>query len=586
MSRRVLRALPLAAALLAAAAAHFPFVAISPAAAQPAAKARPLALVVGINNYDDFGLDSLNYAVRDATALNDELKRAGFEVKLLKNDAATKKGIESALADLLEKRQPGQLLLVALSGHGLQSTGADGKEDAFFCPKDTDKGRGKNLLSLSALIADMGSRGTNLLVVDACRNDPKRGARNFVGNELTNKLPARTAVLFSCTAGQVSIETNRMFGEKSADGHGVFFYHVLEGLRGKAKNPEGNVTWNGLAEYVMQNVNKRAKEWEPDQARVRAAALDVPLADLRFQTPHQLNNLDESVVLVAPRDLGSPAPVPKKDLGSLPVEVQVEFNCVIDGETRKGTCRVLTLDIGGGEKMEFVRISKGKFTMGSPKEKEEKERGDDEDEHEVEITKDFYLGRYAVTQAQYKAIVGENPSSFKGDRLPVETVSWDDAVKFCEKFSTKLNRKTMLPSEAQWEYACRAGTRSPFHFGTKLNGDLANCDGNYPYGTETKGDYKKKTVEVGSYPANPWGLYDMSGNVYQWCQDWYGPYQKLDSTRDPVQLIKQSDNYKTLRGGSWNNDARNCRSALRNWGGPDNRGIGIFGFRVCLPLEK
>jgi hypothetical protein len=292
--------------------------------AQPAGKALgPLALVVGVNNYQGTGLDSLNYAVRDATDLSDELKRAGFDVRLLKNDQATKKGIETALSELLEKRQKGQMLLVALSGHGLHSIGTDGKEDAYFCPGDTDKGRNKNLLSLSTFVGEMGSRGTNLLLVDACRNDPKRGARNFVGNELTDKLPSQTAVLFSCAAGQASIETNRMYGEKSEKGHGVFFFHILEGLRGKAKNADGEVTWYGLVEYVKKNVNSRAKEWEPDQARLRADALGVTLVELKFQTPHLLNNLDESVVLVTARDLGSTGnPVlASPDFASGPVQI-------------------------------------------------------------------------------------------------------------------------------------------------------------------------------------------------------------------------------------------------------------------------
>lgn len=199
----------------------------------------------------------------------------------------------------------------------------------------------------------------------------------------------------------------------------------------------------------------------------------------------------------------------------------------------------------------------------------------------MEITRDFYLGKFAVTQSQYKAIAGEKPSRFKGERLPVQNVSWDDAVKYCEKLSKKLNQKVTLPSEAQWEYACRAGTKTPFHFGSKLNGDLANCDGNYPYGTEVKGTNKDYPTEVGTYPANPWGLFDMHGNVWQWCQDYYGPYEKIDSSRDPIQLVEQSFRDRVIRGGSWFDNAMYCRSAYRS-------GIAVYyvGFRVCLPLEK
>ena len=287
---------------------------------------------------------------------------------------------------------------------------------------------------------------------------------------------------------------------------------------------------------------------------------------------------------------------PKKGVATAddlaPGEKSQEFEYVIEGERKKGVCRVLTVDIGGGEKMEFVHISKGTFLMGSPK--DELERNNDENQHEVKITNDYYLGKFAVTQAQYKAIVGENPSAFKGDRLPVELVTWNDAVRYCEALSKKLNRKASLPSEAQWEYACRAGTKTPFHFGSKLNGDLANCNGNKPYGTATKGIYKQKTTEVGSYPANPWGLYDMSGNVCQWCQDYAGPYEKLDGNRDPVQLVQQLidpdkngqafPGGRVFRGGSWFDFAGECRSAFRSSVGPDS----TYGdsLRVCLPLEK
>ena len=279
----------------------------------------------------------------------------------------------------------------------------------------------------------------------------------------------------------------------------------------------------------------------------------------------------------------------------LPGEKAVEFEYVIEGERKKGTCRVLTLDIGGGETIEFVRIPKGKFTMGSPKgeaswqvDNISVDYEDVEDpQHEVEITRDFYLGRYVVNQAQYRTITGKNPSHFKGDRLPVDQVIWDEADDYCKVLAKKLRRKISLPSEAQWEYACRAGTRTPFYFGSKLNGDLANCSGDGPYGTKMKGPVKGKTTVVGSYPANPWGLYDMSGNVYQWCEDWLGSYSKLEGSRDPIQINGQGW-YKVARGGSWKHDAGSCRSAFRllGWFENDVKSDPQFGFRVLVSLEK
>jgi formylglycine-generating enzyme required for sulfatase activity len=256
----------------------------------------------------------------------------------------------------------------------------------------------------------------------------------------------------------------------------------------------------------------------------------------------------------------------------------------------------VTLDLGGGVKMEFVRIPKGKFTMGSPE--GEKDRDDDEARHEVEITRDFYLGKYEVTQEQYKRVMGENPSYFAAGgsgedkvsgldtrRFPVENVSWENAVRFCDKLGEKdrQGRKFRLPSEAEWEYACRAGTTTPFHFGGALNGDKANCEGDFPYGTEEKGRYLKRTCRVGSYAANAFGLYDMHGNVGEWCQDWYGPYVGL-GLRDPLRTEKASENGRVLRGGSWWNQPRDCRAAGRDKVAP-SYSHGSLGFRVAFRLD-
>jgi formylglycine-generating enzyme required for sulfatase activity len=228
--------------------------------------------------------------------------------------------------------------------------------------------------------------------------------------------------------------------------------------------------------------------------------------------------------------------------------------------------------------IECVRIPKGSFTMGAP-DGEQAAFDREKPQHRVEITRDFYLGKFEVTQGQYKAVTGEGPSKFKGDRLPVEQVSWEDAVKFCEKVSLRTKQKIELPTEAQWEYACRAGTTTPFHFGSNLNGELANCNGNAPYGTESRGPAKEKTVEVGSYPANPWGLHDMSGNVFEWCNDWYGANYSITDLRDPVGA--SSGPYRVRKGGCWNCTALGCRSAYRGGYLPGDR-IDHLGFRVAL----
>ncbi|MGL6226270.1 MAG: formylglycine-generating enzyme family protein, partial [Thermoguttaceae bacterium] len=167
--------------------------------------------------------------------------------------------------------------------------------------------------------------------------------------------------------------------------------------------------------------------------------------------------------------------------------------------------------------------------------------------------------------------------------LPVETVSWDD----CQNFIKQLNNsspsgfKFSLPTEAHWEYACRAGTTTPFSFGSELNGDRANCNGNYPYGTETKGPYLQKTTPVGSYAANGWGLYDMHGNVWEWCSDWHGDYPTGTVTDSVGASIGSS---RVNRGGCWDYDAGSCRSADRDGNMPSRRDY-YLGLRLSFVGE-
>jgi formylglycine-generating enzyme required for sulfatase activity len=236
------------------------------------------------------------------------------------------------------------------------------------------------------------------------------------------------------------------------------------------------------------------------------------------------------------------------------------------------------VDLGGGVSLELVWIPAGSFTMGSPD--NESGRYDDEGpQHKVTISKGFWMGKHEVTQEQWQAVMGRNPSKFKGSKNPVEQVSWDG----CQSYIQQLNRKVQgvgfrLPTEAEWEYACRAGTTTAFHYGNDLDASLANFDGNYPYGNGRKGEYRRKTVPVGSFKPNAFGLYDMHGNVWEWCQDWYGAYPS-GAVTDPAGPGAGSS--RVLRGGSWLNHARGCRSAGRYNRVPGNR-IFDIGFRVVL----
>jgi formylglycine-generating enzyme required for sulfatase activity/serine/threonine protein kinase len=245
-------------------------------------------------------------------------------------------------------------------------------------------------------------------------------------------------------------------------------------------------------------------------------------------------------------------------------------------ERRAGA--IETVVLGGGVEMKFAWCPPGTFLMGSPA--GEVERSDDELQHRVTLTKGFWLGIHQVTQAQWQAVMGDNPSHFKGVDLPVDNVSWEDCQKFVEKAVKKIGKMFRVPTEAEWEYACRAGTTTPFAFGQTISTDQANYDGNYTYADGRKGVYRKKTTPVGTFPANPWGLHDMHGNVWEWCADWYGPYHKEDLT-DPKGI--KSGDARVLRGGSWNFYPRRCRSACRTRRAPGYRDF--FGCRVVLCLD-
>ncbi len=242
---------------------------------------------------------------------------------------------------------------------------------------------------------------------------------------------------------------------------------------------------------------------------------------------------------------------------------------------RNESAKYFTEDLGNGVTLEMVEILGGTFIMGSPASEAERD-SDESPQHQVTVP-GFFMAKYQLTQAQYQAITGNNPSYFKGDNRPVEQVIWNDAVTFCEKLSQKTQKNYRLPSEAEWEYACRAGTTTPFYFGESITPELVNYDGNYTYGSVPKGQYRQQTTDVGSFPPNAFGLYDMHGNVWEWCfDDYIDSYS--DAPKDGSALTGRSK-FKVLRGGSWLSNPIGCRSADRNH---DFRvfNYGALGFRV------
>ena len=273
-------------------------------------------------------------------------------------------------------------------------------------------------------------------------------------------------------------------------------------------------------------------------------------------------------------------------------------------QRRRQTARYFRQEIAPDLGIDMVYIPAGNFLMGSP-EDEEGRALDESPQHPVSVLA-FCMGKYPVTQAQWRVVAGLpqvnlplelEPSHFKGDDLPVEQVSWLDAEEFCLRLSAHTQREYRLPSEAEWEYACRAGTTTPFHFGQTISSEVANYRAQYwelsgttysgKYGDGELGEFREKTTPVGLFKvANNFGLFDMHGNVWEWCQDcWHSDYQ--DAPRDAVAWIdskSSKDTNRVLRGGSWDYSPEYCRSAFRDFFNPALRYDDV-GFRVVLPAR-
>jgi len=266
---------------------------------------------------------------------------------------------------------------------------------------------------------------------------------------------------------------------------------------------------------------------------------------------------------------------------------------------RKGQNQCFDEQLGEGLTLRMMQIPGGTFTMGSPE--DELERAEWEGPQHPVTVPGFFMGKYPVTQAQWRFVAGlaqvntalePDPSNFKGDNHPVEQASWYEAVEFCDRLSQLKGRDYRLPTEAEWEYACRAGTETPFHFGETITTDLANYRGTDDdtldikgdYGPGPKGEYREETTPVDYFNlANAFGLVDMHGNVYEWCQDhWHDSY--TGAPDDGSAWLSEDENaLRVSRGGSWNSTPRNCRSALRQHSRlPRHR----YRFSVCVSCPE
>ncbi len=503
------------------------------------------ALTIGVESYNPKTFSQLNYAEDDALELGKALESLGFEVVTMTSQSRNPEYKPSTAAKILRQidrrlsgLDPRDTVILSLSGHGVQFKDdpplEDGVKEVYFCPEDADLKQRSSLVPLSKVLESLQNcrAERKLLLVDACRNEvlSNLGRSGEIELEPVGRtpktIPKGTLAVFSCSSQEKSYEHPNLK-------HGIFCYHVLKYLKGEA-----DLQFYRNRELQIEDLVYYARRETRDYA-------------LKFLSADQ-----------------RPEPVGRENGWSLGKLLQ----------------RSITNSIG----MALVYIPPGPLVMGSPP--DETTRSSDEDQVNVVLTNGFYLGKYEVTQAEYQSVMGSNPSYFSTSgsgkdrvtgldttRLPVESVSWEDAVEFCRRLSAREGKTYRLPTEAEWEYACRAGMTTPYSFGTSLNGDKANCDGNYPFGTTVKGTYLGRTSPIGSYQPNAFGVYDMHGNVWEWCQDVYT--EQLPGGRDP--LVTSGGSNRVDRGGGWYFSAASCRSAYRSRDSPGNRDV-TLGFRVAL----
>jgi formylglycine-generating enzyme required for sulfatase activity len=536
-----------------------------------------VALVIGNNAYTRVE-DQLDTPINDAELMKRTLEAlpGGADVKLLTD--ATKEEIQIALNALKVRAQGAKLALVFFSGHGMDGQ-PDGyaTEDTFLLPVDATIPDVNYLdtraISLSSVLTALKNAPVTARAVflDCCRSGaPKATAalasstKNFGDIDERVKaalgkavVPDATLVAFAASPGRkaaaflTEADENSPFTKFLTDQLATGTGNLRDLVEAAAETTETRtgkrqvpyVTYTGAASAIRQIVFRTS----PSQLPVTTPGMTEAEIERRAR---------ELAAQMAAEGTGTGAP------GTLKREQRTEGSVLDQGAVGKA----IQVKLPGDVLIKFAYCPPGSFMMGSPT--SEADRSEDEDQVQVRISKGFWMGQTEVTQGQWAAVMGSNPSNFKGNDLPVEMVSWDDAQAFITKLNQSLpltgGWKYALPTEAQWEYACRAGTESAFHFGDTLNGKEANCDGNNPYGTSTKGPYLEKTVKVGSYAANAWGLYDMHGNVWEWCAD------SLDFFVP----------FRVFRGGSWRGNAQNCRAANRTRFTPAIR-FNYLGFRVA-----
>jgi formylglycine-generating enzyme required for sulfatase activity len=574
-----------------------------------------VALVIGNGAYKS--ITPLKNPPNDAKAMAAALRSLGFDV--ISKINVDKREMREAINQFGVEIQGSGVGLFYYAGHGVQSSGRN-----YLIPVNASIGSEGDVedeaVSVDQILSRMGDARNrmNVVILDACRNNPFSSYRSL-SRGLTQMLaPSGTFIAYSTAPGSVAedgkgangVYTQALLKEIKVPGVPLedMFKNVLSDVkrqtRGKqipwtSSSVEGDFYFNSwgvvfdtktaVTRKPGQNKNEKdePKEttdpWLKDletKARERERAEEAKKAEARKMKAAIDAKIEAMADDFAKVEGIEKTPIDDKDKAEAWSRFLDRYKEDIPNDNRdddmraKATMRKLDLIprptlVSNSIGMEFVLVQPGTFQMGS------NDGSDDERPvHSVTISKPFYIGKYEVTQAQWMAVMGSNPSGFKGDNRPVETVSWNDAHDFIRKLNDKENTgKYRLPTEAEWEFAARGGTQARgFKFsGSNDVGDVAVCSSNS--GNETK--------PVGSKQPNELGIFDMSGNVWEWCEDWYGNYDG-SSVTDPAG--PSSGQSRVLRGGSWFDNVFLCRSANRLRYYPDSR-FSSLGFRLVQDLK-
>lgn len=586
------------------------------------------ALVIGNGAYKN--ATPLPCAVKDARDMASTLKTLGFTVQQYTD--ATQEDMETAIRAFGRDVKPGDVAMFYYSGHGVQIRGLN-----YLVPIGMDA-HSEDEIKYKAVPAEMvldkleQSQSTvNLIVLDACRSNPFKRFKSLNQGLAQMNAPTGTLIAYATAPGTVALGAEE--GENSP-----YTKHLLKNM----KKPDFEVgrLFRVVRAAVLEETHRQQVPWESVSlvgdfyfvtSPARVASTPAPPSETRRQVTatFTVREGDEKGPLLPGAKLellwretpGGEAVV----LGSATSDTQgrAAISAWLDGKQQaKGDFLVLVSSAGGTQPwslpgfpkstgwnlyasvlrpappptmprietqnqpvvtnsigMKLVLIPAGKFQMGSP-DSDADALGGEKPQHPVQITEPFYLGATEVTQEQYEHLMGENPSSFEADpQRPVEQVSWDDAVEFCKRLSQQEGKTYRLPTEAQWEYACRAGSTAKWHFG-----DEESRLGDYAW---YRSNSDETTHPVGQKKANAWGLYDMHGNVNEWCADWYDVvYYRESPTENPTGPAGPVPGLRRVyRGGSWLAGAGFCRAGYRynfESGGPTS----YRGFRVSLvPAE-